>query len=99
MSASMLHYAHKVRGVQYESTQYSDGSVFFFARLDQAKEKCPSCGSLYLHFKDSLERRFQMCPIGNMPCWLYLTLIRVDTARIANLSGGLDLRLYQVNGA
>ncbi len=76
MSASFLHYAQGLRGVQYKSTQYIEGSVKFNALLDQSREKCPTCDSSHLHFKDSSERKIQMCPVGNKPCWLYLSIRR-----------------------
>ena len=76
MSASILHYAHGVRGVKYKSTQYIGGSVIFNAVLDQTNETCPLCKSSHLQFKDALERRLQMCPIGNKPCWLHLDMSR-----------------------
>ena len=74
MSASILHYTHGVIGVKYKSTQFINGSMIIYAVLDQIEEICPLCKSSHLHFKDSLERRFQMCPTGDKPCWLYLTM-------------------------
>ena len=76
MSASILHYAHGIRGIQYKSTQFIHGVMIIHAVLDQANETCPLCKSACLHFKDSLVRRFQMCPTGNKPCWLHLMIRR-----------------------
>jgi transposase len=80
MSASMLHYAHGLRGVQHKSTQYTDGLIIFSAILDQTKEICPLCKSYCLYFRDSKERRFQMCPTSNKQCWLHLTIRRRSCA-------------------
>jgi transposase len=76
MSASILHYTHGVQGVQYKSTHFLDGSMIITAMLDQTNEKCPLCKGSCLNFKESLERAFQMCPTGNKPCWLRLTIRR-----------------------
>jgi len=76
MSASMLHYAHGLRGIQYKSTVYTDGSIIIKAILDQTKETCPICKSSRLHFKDSKERHFKMCPTSNKFCWLHLIIRR-----------------------
>lgn len=76
MSASMLHYAHGLRGIQYKSTKYTAGSIIFTAILDQAFEMCPLCNSSCLNFKDSKVRPFQMCPTSNKQCWLHLTIRR-----------------------
>ena len=80
MSASTLHYTHGLRGVQYKSTQFVGGSTIINGVLDQSKETCPVCKSSSLHFKDSIERQFQMCPTGSRPCWLYLIVRRRSCA-------------------
>jgi hypothetical protein len=49
MSASFLHYAQGLRGVQYKSTQYIDEWVKINASLDQSGEKCTVCESSHLH--------------------------------------------------
>lgn len=76
MSASTLHYAHGVHGIQYQSCQFIDGMMIFNAVLDQTNEVCPICKSSHLHFKEYVERRLQMCPTGNKPCWLHLIIRR-----------------------
>lgn len=46
------------------------------AVLDQSNEQCPLCKCSHLRLKDTLERRFQMCPNGKKACWLLLTIPR-----------------------
>lgn len=72
MSASILHHIYGVNGVKYKSTQFIDGLMIIRADLEQTDEICPSCKSVRLQFKGKLERRVQMCPTGDKPCWLYL---------------------------
>lgn len=76
MSASLLHYALGIRGIQQNSAEFIDGTIRIYAALDQSKDKCPLCKNSFLHFKDSKKRIFQTPPIGNKPSWLHLTIRR-----------------------
>jgi transposase len=76
MSVSMLYHTYGVNGVKYKSTQFIQGMTIINAELDQFGETCPKCKSSDLHFNGIRERRLQMPPTGDKPCWLHLVMRR-----------------------
>ncbi|HKB42574.1 MAG TPA: hypothetical protein VKD72_39465, partial [Gemmataceae bacterium] len=67
MSTSLLYHAFGLRGYQYVSTHYEDGSVSL--TLDQPRDRlrCAHCGSQEVWAQGATPRRFQSLPIGSKP--------------------------------
>ena len=77
MSTSMLYHAYGIKGVQYNSTQYKDGCVFYSAEMTEKEIPCPKYHCKESHFKGQKSRQFKMVPIGFKKCFLNLILHRL----------------------
>ena len=77
MSTGLLYHAFGVRGYEYRSTEYCQGSLIFNIRQARATMRCPQCGSAHVHAKGSVTREFRTLPIGGKPVRLRMPVPRV----------------------
>jgi transposase len=77
MSTSNLYHAHGIKGVEYKSSAYEKGAIFYSVEMVHQKISCPKCSSLNHHFKGQKIRRFKMTPVGSKKCFLDVVLHRL----------------------
>ncbi len=77
MSTSNLYHAHGIKGVEYKSTTYERGAIFYSVEMVHQKNACPKCSCQSHHFKGQKIRRFKMTPVGSKKCYLDVLLHRV----------------------
>lgn len=77
MSTSILYHAYGIKGIQYKSTHYENGSIIFSAEMDHQKISCQKCCHHNSHFKSQKIRRFKMTPVGSKKCYLDVVLHRL----------------------
>jgi len=77
MSTSLLYHAFGVRGYEYLSTHYSEGSVTFTIDQPRPSFRCPACGSSDVIRRGQTLRRFRTVSIGSKPVYLAFAVPRV----------------------
>ena len=78
MSASILYHAYSIKGVQYKSTQFENGSVIYKVEMNSQKIPCPKCSCVNSSFKGQKIRLFKMIPFGQKECSLEVQLHRLE---------------------
>jgi len=78
MSASILHHAYGIKGVQYKSTQIVKGRVIYRVEMNPQRIPCPKCSCLSSSFKGQKKRLFKMIPFGQKQCFLEAQLHRLE---------------------
>ena len=77
MSTSLLYHGFGIKGYQYVSSHYENGSVIFRIREKKRGVCCSVCGSRHVIRRGRVERRFRSLPIGKKPVWIVLSVQRV----------------------
>ncbi len=77
MSTSNLYHAHGIKGVEYKSTTYQEGTIVYHTEMVHQKICCPKCNSQNSHFKGQKTRRLKMTPVGSKKCYLDVLLHRL----------------------
>jgi transposase len=77
MSTSLLYQAFGIRGYQYRSVNFFEGSVCFNLEQPREKHRCPECGSAAVHAQGHKDRFLKTIPIGQKPTYLLVKVPRV----------------------
>jgi transposase len=77
LSTSLLYHAFGLRGYQYVSSRFQEGSVIFTIDQPRDRLRCAVCGSADVWAQGGSERTFRSLPIGPKPTFVRFSVPRV----------------------
>jgi transposase len=77
MSTSLLYHAFCIRGYEYRSTAFHEGTVTFTIAQSREQLRCSECGSGNIWAQGATERTFRTLPIGSRPTFIHFAVPRV----------------------
>jgi len=81
MSTSFLYHTCGIRGYEYQSTAYVEGTLLFMIRQPREKLRCPRCGTAEVAARGVVPRVFRSLPIGHRSTRIGLDVPRVHCAK------------------
>jgi transposase len=70
--SKIFHTLFATKDATLENIEHLDNAIIFHARVHNSQKKCSCCGSQNVHIKESKERSFRGCNLGNKKTFLKL---------------------------